>query len=372
MLSAPKPQLKLPNGVADQSHLKQNSSAIAADDCYLPDFSSVRAVAALVLISQLVALILTLAGDNLGLSFFIELAKASMLMLWMILASAYVLSAVRPVLTAKSTFVATLFSLGLILATIAVVSEFVYWLGVYLDMEGAGFFPAARWEFLSRNLVIGCLVGAAVLRYFYVSHQWRRNVEKETQSRVTALQARIRPHFLFNSMNTIAALTRTDPDAAEQAVEDLADLFRASLSNPGESISLAQELDIARVYQRMEEQRLGSRLEVDWQLNDIPLQTKVPGLTIQPLLENAIYHGIEPLSQGGVVTIEGREQDEMVTITVSNPVIMDVGKRSEHGNRIALDNIRQRLELAYGDRASLKVENAADHFRVQVGFPVMA
>ena len=99
-------------------------------------------------------------------------------------------------------------------------------------------FPVNHWEFLARNLAIGALVSMAVLRYFYVTHQWVTNMQREAQSRVTALQARIRPHFLFNSMNTIAALTRTNPGAAEQAVEDLADLFRASLSNPGESITL--------------------------------------------------------------------------------------------------------------------------------------
>jgi two-component system sensor histidine kinase AlgZ len=233
-------------------------------------------------------------------------------------------------------------------------------------------FPQNRWEFLSRNLAIGGLVCAAVLRYFYVTHQWRSNMEKEAQSRIIALQARIRPHFLFNSMNTIAALTRVDPAAAERAVEDLADLFRASLSNPGESITLEQELEIARVYQRMEEQRLGERLSVDWQIDGIPMDTRVPGLTIQPLLENAIYHGIEPLVEGGVVTIEGESLDEMVTITVTNPLSTDHSRRAGQGHKIALDNIRQRLELAYGNKARLEVDQAADSFRVLVGFPVAA
>ncbi len=361
--------------MANQSQLINSDASALADDSYLPDFSTASAVAMLVLISQLIALVMTLSGDASGFVFYIELSKSSMLMLWMVLTSACVLSVTRPVLARQDAVIATLFCFGLILATTAVVSETVYWLGHYFSQQnsaGSGFFPQGRWEFLSRNLLIGLLVGVAVLRYFYVTHQWRRNVEKETQSRVTALQARIRPHFLFNSMNTIAALTRTDPSAAEQAVEDLADLFRASLSNPGDSITLEQELEIAHVYQRMEEQRLGSRLEVDWQLQDIPLQTRVPGLTIQPLLENAIYHGIEPLTEGGVVTIEGEEQDSMVKITMSNPVTRDAERRSRHGHKIALDNIRQRLELAYGERACLEIDDAEDRFRVLVGFPVGA
>jgi two-component system sensor histidine kinase AlgZ len=363
------------NGVTkDQRPTSSRTRASDADNCYLPDFSTANAVVALVLISQLVAVVLSLASDSSANGYFIELARASTLMLWMILTSACVLTLVRPVLIRRGVIAATCFSLGLVLANIALISEAVYWLGNYLtgsrSMSSSSLFPQVRWEFLLRNLAIGLLVSAAVLRYFYVTHQWRTNMEKEVRSRISALQARIRPHFLFNSMNTIAALTRTDPAAAEQAVEDLADLFRASLGNPSEAISLEQELDIARVYQRMEGQRLGSRLSVDWQLNDIPLDIRVPGLTIQPLLENAIYHGIEPLEAGGVVTVTGEKVGDTVTITVSNPLSTDKQRRVRQGHQIALDNIRQRLELAYGDKARLEIEETEDRFQVRVGFPV--
>ncbi len=363
------------NGVADSQDLTSSKAhSSGADNCYLPDFSATNAVVALVLISQLVAVVLSLASDTSENGYFVELAKTSVLMLWMILTSACVLNLARPVQARRGVVAATCFSLGLVLANVALVSEAVYWLGRYFAesrlIESSVLFPQARWEFVSRNLAIGLLVGVAVLRYFYVTHQWRTNMEKEVQSRLSALQARIRPHFLFNSMNTIASLTRTNPAAAERAVEDLADLFRASLRNPGESISLEQELDIARVYQRMEEQRLGDRLVVEWQLNGIPMHTRVPGLTIQPLLENAIYHGIEPLADGGVVTVVGEEQDDMITITISNPLSTDARHRPGHGHRLALDNIRQRLELAYGDKARLEIEQVADRFRVLVGFPL--
>lgn len=347
-----------------------NAEPTGSGSCYLPDFSSAGAVIALVLIAELVALALTIArapGEN----FFPELARCSLLMLWMTLTSACLLTLARPVLSRHGDAVATCFAIGLVLASIAVVSELIYQLGRYYSatrLVDSNIFPAARWEFLWQNLLLGALVSAGVLRYFYVTHQWRANVEREAESRITALQARIRPHFLFNSMNTIAALTRSDPIAAEKAVEDLADLFRASLSNPSESISLAQELEVTRVYQRMEEQRLGNRLIVDWQLHDIPLQTRVPGLTIQPLLENAIYHGIEPRADGGTVTIEGGAEGGQVTITVTNPLPAD-GKRREGGHQLALDNIRQRLELAYGRRARMEVAATDTEFRVLIGFP---
>lgn len=347
--------------------------ATRKNDCYLPDFSSAGAVIALVLITELFALALTLARGVGTSGFFLELARCSLLMQWMTLTSAAVLTLLRPVLARQGTVAATAFSLGLVTACIAVVAELVYRFAEYFAVTRlvsmANLFPAAHWEFLLTNLLLGLLIAAAVLRYFYVTHQWRSNVEREAQSRISALQARIRPHFLFNSMNTIAALTRTDPDAAEKAVEDLADLFRASLSNPGESISLEQELEVARVYERMEAQRLGSRLRVDWQLGDVPLQARIPGLTIQPLLENAIYHGIEPRADGGTVTVTGAADGDMLTITVSNP-LPESGTPRQSGNRIALDNIRQRLELAYGKRARMEVESAADRFRVLIGFPL--
>jgi len=343
-----------------------------SDDGYLPDFSSAGAVIALVLIAELVALALSIARGAAGGEFFVDLARSSLLILWMTLTSACVLTLVRPVLARRSVPIATAFAIGLVVAGVAIVSELVFQFGQYFAatrlVDMSGMFPATRFEFLSRNLLLSVLISGGVLRYFYVTHQWRTNVEREAESRITALQARIRPHFLFNSMNTIAALTRTDPEAAERAVEDLADLFRASLSNPGENISLEQELEVARVYQRMEEQRLGSRLQVDWQLGDVPLQTRIPGLTIQPLLENAIYHGIEPRAEGGTITVAGEADDDMVMITISNP-LPEGGKSREDGHQLALDNIRQRLELAYGRRARLEIEAATEYFRVLIGFP---
>src|SRR5690606_35547004 len=115
------------------------------------------------------------------------------------------------------------------------------------------------------------------------------------------LQARIRPHFLFNSMNTIASLTRSNPEQAEQAIEDLADLFRASLGDAHTQISLEDELEIARTHQRIEQLRLGDRLRVSWDIDGLPPRAQVPCLIVQPLLENAVYHGIEMLPAGGTV-----------------------------------------------------------------------
>ncbi|MBC8025522.1 MAG: sensor histidine kinase, partial [Steroidobacteraceae bacterium] len=206
------------------------------------------------------------------------------------------------------------------------------------------------------------------LRYFYVTHEWRHNVELQAKARVHALQARIRPHFLFNSMNTIAALTRSNPKLAEQAVQDLADLFRANLSEKRNQIALSEEIDVARTYQRMEQLRLGDRLRVEWKIDALPSEALVPGLTLQPLLENAIYHGIEPRPDGGTVTVTGEFNKGMITVVVRNPVPL-ANLTVREGNRLALANIKERLELMYGERATVKSGRFDEEYIVTLRFP---
>jgi two-component system sensor histidine kinase AlgZ len=207
------------------------------------------------------------------------------------------------------------------------------------------------------------------MRYLYVSSEWRRSIVLEAQARISALQSLIRPHFLFNSMNTIASLTRTDPRQAEEAVEDLSDLLRASLSSTRNRTSLKEELEVAAIYQRIEKLRLGDRLNIRWQIDELPMRARIPSLTIQPLIENAIYHGIELLPDGGDVTVTGKRDGQNLSISVSNPVAP--GKaRSKDGNKMAMANIRQRFELAYGDRASVEIDDQDNSFTVTLRFPI--
>jgi two-component system sensor histidine kinase AlgZ len=210
-------------------------------------------------------------------------------------------------------------------------------------------------------------VTALALRYFYVAYEWERNVEMQARARVHALQARIRPHFLFNSMNTIASLTRSDPALAESAVQDLADLFRANLSEKRNTITLAEELEVARIYQRIEELRLGERLRVVWSISQLPMQALVPGLLLQPLLENAIYHGVEPQPDGGTVTVTGDLSGGLVTVVVRNRVAERQNDRE--GNKLALANIRERLALMYGERALVKAGRFDEEYIVTLRFP---
>ena len=259
----------------------------------------------------------------------------------------------------------------MLLANTALLSEIAYLVGRSLSQRGFGgtLFPTDHWSFLLRNEGICAIVAAMLLRYLFVAHQWRLHVREEARSRIHALQARIRPHFLFNSMNTIASLTRSNPGRAEEAVEDLADLFRATLKDSEKPLRMKEELELTRIYQRIEKLRLAERLDVAWRVNNLPMRAIVPSLSIQPLLENAIYHGIEPLDGGGTVTIEGALEGDDVVISVANPVAKDANGSGRPGNQLALDNIRQRLRLAYGERGRVEVREEAERYEVTLRFP---
>ncbi|MET0986754.1 MAG: histidine kinase [Steroidobacteraceae bacterium] len=349
-----------------------SSTVGSSETFFLPDFCGARSVLAVVLIVELVAITLAVGRQALHQNFWVDLASCSLFLLWLGLGCAAVLCRARPWLARMTIERACAVMLTLLLLVVAVVSELVYQVGRYWS-GGLGdinpVFPQDHTPFLLRNLAVGLIVSSLALRYFYVTAQWKRHVEAGALARIRALQARIRPHFLFNSMNTIAALTRSNPARAEAAVEDLADLFRASLSEANVHIPLRDELDIARTHERIERLRLGERLNVQWDVHELPLRTMVPSLIIQPLLENAVYHGIEALPGGGTVSITGRHAGQQITIEIRNPIPTQLGYGEREGNRVALENIRQRLELAWPGRARVEVEQSEHEFAVRLCFP---
>jgi two-component system sensor histidine kinase AlgZ len=350
-----------------------NQSTPAEADFYLPDFCASRAAFIIVIIIALLALVLSLAHDQPAYGFWLDFGRTGLFLLWIGLASAGLLCWSRRQLARMPQQRASIIALAIPVFVTALVCEAAIRIGepAGLGIGVLNLFPKSRGSFMFRSMAIAFVVTALALRYFYVTHEWRRNVHMEARWRIDALQARIRPHFLFNSMNTIASLTRSNPQRAEEAVEDLADLFRASLSETRQQISLKEELEVARIYQRIEQLRLGDRLRVDWLVSELPMRTQVPSLLIQPLLENAIYHGIEPLPQGGTVRIHGSVSEGLIELSIQNPIPAAAASKSRSGNKIALDNVRQRLQLAFGARADLELKQGAEQFEVILRFPAV-
>ena len=339
----------------------------------LPDFCTPRALLAVLVIVSLTAMLLALSSAGFDGLFLTELAHGLMFLVWAGLAGAALLCRLRGHIATQSVARGSAVVLSVLAVLIAVLSEAAYWVlaSPKLNPENLwGLPPGHHLLFVLRNVLMGLIVTSLALRYFYVAQQWRLNVESQARARVNALQARIRPHFLYNSMNTIASLTRSDPSRAEEAVQDLADLFRANLNEKRSLITLKEELEAARIYQRIEQLRMGERLKVRWEVKELPMLALVPALTVQPLLENAIGHGVENMEGGGTVTVEGTEADGVIVLRVRNPLPLD-GAPGRGGHGIALDNIRERLQLIFGAGAQTRSGREGDEFVVELRFPAL-
>ncbi len=338
----------------------------AAPQAYLPDFCAAATILVVLVVAELVAIVLTLAAQVEPGTFLTELAIVSLYVLWLALLSCAVLCYTRGWIerTGKTRgFISAYLLLVLLCLALAELA----W-QVNLRFGQATVIADTHANFLFRNFTISAIVLALGMRYLYVSSEWRRSIVQEAQARISALQALIRPHFLFNTMNTIASLVRSAPDSAERAVEDLSDLLRANLGTTTNRVAIADELETAHIYERIEKLRLGDRLRVRWQTDELPRSALIPSLTLQPLLENAIYHGIEQLPEGGEIGVTGSQHRQRVQIVIENP--RPARHRRSTGHRMALENIRQRFELAYAGEADVRIDEQEDAYRVTLSFPL--
>lgn len=219
---------------------------------------------------------------------------------------------------------------------------------------------------MGRVLVLSILASGTMLAYFRLLR--RAYSPALTEARLQALQSRIRPHFLFNSLNAVLSLIRRDPKQAERALEDLADLFRSLVSDERQFVQLADEIELLKRYASIEQLRLGERLRVTWDISDAPSQALLPPLVLQPLLENAIYHGVEPGTDTGEVTVSIRCRGASVVVVIENPYHRLPGERP--GNRIAVDNIRERLQLFFDAEARIEYRVEHERYRVTVVIPL--
>lgn len=209
--------------------------------------------------------------------------------------------------------------------------------------------------------------GAAAGALLYFDNRSRRHSRALTEARLMALTARIRPHFLFNCLNGVLGVIRADPRRAELALEELAELFRALMRDNRELVPLGEELDLCERYVDLEHLRLGSRLNMRWELEDCPRDALVPPLLLQPLVENAIYHGVEPSGKAAEIVVRAERRSGEILIEVDNP--MEPGERHKAGNRMALENIRERLMLFFDLEAGLEIDAGGGRHRVSIRLP---
>ena len=220
-------------------------------------------------------------------------------------------------------------------------------------------------ESLMRSLVWAALCATALLLYFEARSRLQSPALAE--ARLLALTARIRPHFLFNALNAVLGVIRSDPRRAEGALEELADLFRVLMRENRELVPLSEEIALARQYLNLERLRLGDRLRVNWDIESCPPDALVPPLMLQPLLENAVYHGIEPAEEPGEISIHFARRGDQLLVELTNPY--SAGASHHAGNHMALANIRERLMLFYDLEARLQTFAEDGRYRVRIVTP---
>ncbi|WP_165787115.1 sensor histidine kinase [Pseudohalioglobus lutimaris] len=343
-----------------QADREKETVAAELGEFFIPDLCASRPVLMMVLVAQLLVMVYALASSALPDFDWELLAICSLFVQWVVLASALLLCLSRGPLSRLSLVLATTISLSLIALVTAASSVLALTAFPWLTGETQG-----GWWVL-RNLLVSLVIGGIILRYFFLQQQLLRQEQMELQSRLDSLRARIRPHFLFNTLNSIASLIMSRPESAEQAVEDLAELFRASLKESRGVTTVADELRLCELYLGIEQLRLGDRLHIDWQVDPTLLDEPMPSLVLQPLVENAVYHGIARLPEGGSIIVVLDREGETIRAMVENPV--PPGIQNSGGNQMALTNVEQRLQVIYGPDAGLQVEPAAQSFRVALRY----
>ncbi|HJV25670.1 MAG TPA: histidine kinase [Aromatoleum sp.] len=321
----------------------------------IPDFRNLGVVFRAVVISELASLSALAAYSPEGLLASLQMPPSGPLFEISLLLVLMTLFVSAPAISRLRYRPATLLVL-LIAATVSGAVEVV--LGWWLEDRSL-----AR---VIRSALLAALLTGMILVYF----DWRQRILSPAlaEARLLALQARIRPHFLFNSINTAASLIREDPRLAERVLLDLCDLFRAALSERRLLVPFRDEISLARAYIEVEQLRLGERLQVRWDCEDVSEDAFVPFLLLQPLLENAIHHGIERCSEQGVVTVRVHERAGFLIMEIRNTLPpLDAGV--PRGNRIAVDNIRERLALLFDAEAQFLTEAEQGVFVVRIGFP---
>ena len=337
---------------------------------FLPNFCTGEVVFNVVVVAEMLAIVINLIVPRNFISPTVlqDLLLISVFIQWVALAGTAVLCYTRKYLNRLPNLRALGMAYLLLLLTTFVVSEITV-----LSLWAAGRIDSPRppWyvDFNILTLTISAIINGLLLRLFLAKHELTQRTLSEARAKLQALQSRIRPHFVFNSLNIISSLVRSAPNKAETAIEDMADLFRMMLSQDEMLVPVKNEIDVAKKYLALEALRLDNRLVVNWDIGKFPRKSVMPVLTLQPLLENAIRYGIEELPAGGVVDVRLWEENDRIYIRVANPLPKTKPKQTKSTPGQSLGNIRQRFQSHYGEHASLTSAEDDGLFTVTVVLP---
>ncbi len=339
---------------------------------WLPELCRLPRLVAMLGLAELVVVVVALAPDGSRQWRLADFVAASGFALWLALAVTVCLCLARNALSRLPEAVGGALAVLMSALIAALCAGIVHALYGVLDTDGfaqqVGF-----WRFTLGGATMTALIVALALRYFYVSDRWSAQIVANARAQADALQARIRPHFLFNSMNLIASLVRRDPVVAERAVLDLSDLFRAALGAGEGDSTLQAECELAERYLSIESLRLGERLQVQWQRQEpLPWALPMPRLVLQPLVENAVLHGISRLPGGGTIIIALSCDGAQLRIGVRNPA-PDPDARAlplAHGAGHAQRSIAHRLAWRFGPSARMTGAWSQGYYACDITVPV--
>lgn len=348
------------------------SSRRAEEQHFLPDFGSFGMAIRIIFLALLIAIIITIGRNPVfnehAWQEFNLLAAFALALSFIVVV---VLKLAAPLLKRTSATAGSVLVVLLILAVTAVGTD-----AMIFALHDLGFvaerWPPWRESLLVRTLMIAGIISVLGLRYLILQHRAELDAKSREEARMQALQSRIRPHFLFNSLNAVLGLMRREPRRAEQVIEDLAELFRALLTDGRSFVRLGDEIALLERYAAIEKLRLGERLRLTWELDAAPVDALLPPLVLQPLLENAVYHGVEPAAGPGEVRVRIERRGERVRAVIENtlvPAPAGAAHGHRHGSGMALANVRERLALFYDAEARLQTSAADGLYRVEIDLP---
>lgn len=340
-------------------------------ESFLPDFCKGDMVVSVLLIAQLFAVVIAMVTRRITFDLFTDLLLISLLIQWIALTSVGTLCVLRGLLGRLNQTQAIVVTYLLLLGITAIITELALWAWVlWLVAPQHNLHPDAFAYIRIQNFVISLIVNAIILRYLLGQHRLQRQAATEERSKLEAMQARIRPHFVFNSLNIIASLTRSAPDKAEEAIENMADLFRMMLNEGEQLVPLKKEIEVTHKYLEVEQLRLDERLKVEWDVGKFARRAVIPVLTLQPLLESAIRRGVEPSPTGGLITVRLWEENETINIEVVYTLPRRKSRHQGEDETRSLDDIRHRLEHYYDNKASLESSETDDRITIHVTLPL--